>query len=144
MSSRSLRPSIYLLSPSKIALHYSPEWEIVFRIKPVTSDDFYIAISYLIWVSKNLDSPINIHTSNIVNWYRNRSSKSTSSYILLFVHGKRLNSRVSNHANNGTFGRMLRWFWQYLIHMLYEHEWVDITYQYSNSKHSQLTAQSIS
>ena len=105
---------------------------------------FYIAISYAIWVSRSLDSPINILTSNIVNWNRNRSSKTTSSYILSFEHGRKLNSTVSNHANNGQFGRMLRRFWQYLFHMQYEHEGVEINYQYTNSNHSQLTAESIS
>ena len=143
MSSHSLRLSIHLLSLPKLALHYSPAWEIIFCIKPVTSGDFDIAISYTIWVSRRLDSPINIHTSNIVNWYGNRSSKTTSSYILLFEHGKRLNSSVSNHANNGKFGRMPQWFWQYLFNMQYEHEWVETTYQYSNSNHSQLIAESI-
>ena len=67
-----------------------------------------------------------MHTSNIVNWYRNRSSKTTSSYILLFEHGRRLNSTVSNHANNRKFGRMLRWCWKYLFHMQSEHEGVEI------------------
>ena len=105
---------------------------------------FYIAISYGIWVSRSLDSPVNIHTSNIVNWYRNRSSKTTSSYILLFEHGRRLNSPVSNHTTNRKFGRMLRWFWQYLFHMQYEHEGVEITKQYSISKHCKLMAESIS
>ena len=104
----------------------------------------YIAISYAIWVSRNLDSPINIHTSNIVNWYRNQSLKTASSYILFFERGKRLNSTVSNHGNNRKFGKMLRWFWQYPFHMQHDHDGVEITYQYSNSKHSQLTAKSIS
>ena len=40
MSSHSLRPSIYLLSPYKLAFHCSPAWEIVSRIMPVTSGDF--------------------------------------------------------------------------------------------------------
>ena len=144
MSTHSLRPSIYLLSPSKLAFHNSAAWEIVFRIKSVTVVNFYIAISYAIWVSRSLDSHFNIHTSNIVNWYRNRTSKTTSSYILLFEHGRRLNSTVSNHANNRKFGRMLRWFWQCLFHMEYEHERVELTYQYSNSKHIPLTSESIS
>ena len=39
MSSHSLPPSIYPLSPSKLAFHYSPAREIVSRIKPVTSVD---------------------------------------------------------------------------------------------------------
>ena len=42
---------------------------------PVTSGDFYITISYLIWVYRCQDSHINTHTSNIVNWYRPRSEK---------------------------------------------------------------------
>ena len=46
--SHSLRPSIYLFSASKLAFHYSPACEIVFRIHPVTSGEFYIAISYAI------------------------------------------------------------------------------------------------
>ena len=78
------------------------------------------------WVSRSLDSPINIYTSNIVNWYRNRSSITTSSYILLFGHGRRLNPVVSNHAINRKFGRMLRWFWHYQFHMQYEHEGVEM------------------
>ena len=135
---------IYILSPSKLAIHYSLAWDIVFRIKPVTSGDFYIAISYAIWVSRSLDSPINIHTTNIANWYRNRSPKTTSSYILLFEHSRQLNSTVSNHANIRKFGRILRRFWQYLFRMQYQYEGVKITYQYSNSKRIQLIAESIS
>ena len=75
ISSHSLRPSIYLLLPYKIAFHYSPAWEIASRIKQVTSGDFCIAISYAIWVSRCRNSPVNIHTSNIVNRYQNRSLK---------------------------------------------------------------------
>ena len=48
ISSHSLRPSIYLLSASKLVFRYSPAWEIVIRIKTFTSGDFYIAISYAI------------------------------------------------------------------------------------------------
>ena len=95
-------------------------------------------------MSRSLDRPINIHTTNIVNWYRNRSSKTTSTYILLFEHGRRLNSTILNHANNEKFGRMLRSFWHYQFHMQYENDGVEITYQYSNSNHSQLIAESIS
>ena len=40
ISSHSLRPSISLLLPYKIAFHYRPAWEIVSRIKQVTSGDF--------------------------------------------------------------------------------------------------------
>ena len=61
-----------------------------------------------------------------------------------FKHGRQLNSTVSNHANNMIFGRMLRRFWKYLFHMQYEHERVEITYQYSNFKHSQLKVESSS
>ena len=39
---------------------------------------------------------------------------------------------------------MLRLFWPYVFRMQYEHEGVEITYQYSYSKHSQLTVESIS
>ena len=106
--------------------------------------NFYIAISYAISVSRSLDSHINMHTSNLGNWLGNRSSKTTSSSILFFEHGRRLNSTVSNHANNRKFGRMLRWFWMYLFHMQYEHEGVEIIYQYSNFKHSQLKVESSS
>ena len=126
ISSHSLRPSMYLLLPYKIAFYYSPAWEIVSRIKQVTRGDLYKAISYTIWVSRRRDSPVYIHTSNIVNWYQNRSLKTISSYIFLFEHSRRLNSIVSNHANNRKFGRMLRWFCQYLLHMQYEHEWIEI------------------
>ena len=126
ISSHSLRPSIYLLLPYKIAFHYSPAWEIDSRIKKVTSGDFYIAISYAIWVSRSRDRPMNRHTSNIVNWYQNRSLKTVSSCILLFEHSRRLNSIVSNHANNRKFGIMLRWFWHHLLYMQYEHEGVKI------------------
>ena len=92
ISSNSLRPSIYLFSPSKLAFHYSPAWDIVSHIMPVTSDGFHITISYSIWVSKIRDSHTHTHTQNIVNWYRNRSTKTISSYILLFEHGRRMNS----------------------------------------------------
>ena len=124
-SSHSLRPSIYLLLPYKIAFHYSPAWESPASSKlPVVI--FYIAIWYAIWVSRSRDSPVNIHTSNIGNWYQNRPLKTISSYILLFEHSRRLNSIVSNHANNRKFGRMLRWFWHHLLYMQYEHEGVKI------------------
>ena len=113
ISAHSLRPSIYLLSPSKLALHDSPAWEICFPHQDNYQwGIFYIAISYAIWVSRRLDNPINIHTSNIFNWYRNRTSKITSSYILLVENGGRLNSTVSNHGNNRKFGKRLRWFLQ--------------------------------
>ena len=69
---------------------------------------------------------VNMHTLNIVNLYRNRSSKITSSYILLLQHGRRLNSTVSNHAHNINFGRMIRWFWKYRFHMQYDYEGVEI------------------
>ena len=59
---------------------------------------FYITISYATWVPRSRDSPFNINNSNIVNWYRNRSAKTTSSYILLFEHCRQLNSTVSNYA----------------------------------------------
>ena len=78
---------------------------------------FCIAISYAIWVLRSRDSRINIHIPNIVKWYRNRSAKTTSSYILLFDHGRRLNSSVSNQANNRKLGRMLGWFCQYLFYI---------------------------
>ena len=126
ISSHSLRPSTYILSSSELALHYSPAWEIVFRIKPVISGDFYIAISYAVWVTRSRDSPVNIHTSNIVNWYQNRSLKTISSHILLFEHRRRLNSTVYNHANNRKFGRMLWRFWNHLLYMQYEHKGVKI------------------
>ena len=128
ISSRSLRPSIYLLLPYKIAFHYSPAWEIVSHIKQVTSGDvIYISISYAISVERSRDSPVDIHTSNIVNWYQNRSLKTMSSYILLFEHRRRFNSIASSHANNRKFSRMLRWFWHHLLYMQYEHEGVKIT-----------------
>ena len=79
------------------------------------------------WVYRSRDSHINKHTSKIVNWYRNRSAKTTLSYILLFEHGWRLNSTVYNHKNNRKFGRMRRWFRQHLFHMQYEHGGVEIT-----------------
>ena len=125
--SHSVLPSIWLLSPSTLAFHYSSAWEIVFRMIPVISDDFCITISYVIWVSRSRDSPINIQTSNIVDWHRNRSLKIASSYISLFEHGQRLNSTVSYHANNRKFGRMLRWLWQNPFDMKCEHDGVDAT-----------------
>ena len=64
---------------------------------------------------------------SLVNWYRNRSSKTTSSYILPYTNGRQLNSTVSNHANNRKFGRMLRRFWHQLFHMRYDHEGVEIS-----------------
>ena len=85
---------------------------------------FYIAMSYAMWASRSRDNPVNIHTSSIVNWYQNRSLKTISSYVLLFEHSRRLNSIVSNHANNRKFGRMLRWFWNHVSYMQYEHEGV--------------------
>ena len=45
ISSHALRPFIYLLSPTILAFHYSPACEIVSRIKPVISGDFYIPFS---------------------------------------------------------------------------------------------------
>ena len=126
MSSHSLRQSIYLLSPYQLAFHYSPAWEIVSLIKQVTSGDFLYSYFICIRVSRSRDSPVNIHTSNIVNWYQNRSLKTISSYILWFEHSRRLNSIVSNHANNGKFGRMQRWFWHHLLYIQYEHEGVKI------------------
>ena len=94
----------------------------------VISLDFYTTISHAIWVSKSRDSPINIQTSNIDNWYGNRSAKTISSYVLSFGHGRRLNSTVSKHANNRKLDRQFRrWFRQYLFHMRYEHEGVEIT-----------------
>ena len=56
------------------------------------------AISYAIWAWRSQDRHTNTWISNIVNWYRNRSAKTSSSYILSFGHGRRLNSTVSNHA----------------------------------------------
>ena len=85
-----------------------------------------VSISYPIWAWRSRDSIINSGIPNIVNWQRNWSAKTESSYISLFEYGRRLNSTVSNHANNKKFGRMLRWFWQYLFHMQYEHEGVEI------------------
>ena len=41
---------------------------------------------------------------------------------LLVEHCRRPNSSVSNQANNRQFGRILRWFWQYLFYIQYEHE----------------------
>ena len=92
----------------------------------VTSGGFLY--SYLIcnMSTKECVSPVNTYTSNIVNWYRNRPSKPTSSYIMLFRHGRRFNWVVSNHAINRQFVRILRWFWQYLFHMPYEYEFVEI------------------
>ena len=98
ISSHSLRQSIYLLLPYKIAFHYSPAWEIVSRIKQVTSGDFYLAILYAIWVWRSRDSHINTRIPKIANWHRNRIAKTASPYISLFGHGRRLNSIVSDHA----------------------------------------------
>ena len=105
MSSHSLWSSTYLLSPSKLAFHYCPAWEIVSRIKPVTSGDFLYCYFICSISIKESRYPININSSNIVNWYRNRSPKAASCYVLLFEHGRRLNSSVSNHDNNRTFAR---------------------------------------
>ena len=55
-----------------------------------------------------------------------RAFPAASSYILLLDHGRRLNSSVSDQANNRKFGRMLRRFCQYLFHMQYKHERIDI------------------
>ena len=40
ISSHYLRLTIYLLSPSVLAFHYSPAWAIVPHIMPVASSDF--------------------------------------------------------------------------------------------------------
>ena len=98
ISSHSLCPIIHLLCPSKLTFHDSPAWEMVSRILPVTSGDFFIELIH-IWYEYQGDE-IALSTYNvsyIVNWYRNRSVKTSSSYILLFGHGRQLNSTVSNH-----------------------------------------------
>ena len=138
ISFHSFCPSIYLFSMSQLAFHYSPAWEIISRICLLPVVILYIAISYAIWVSWRRDSPVNIHTSNIVNWYRNRLAITISSHILLFGHGRRLNSTVSNHTNNRKFGWIRRWFWKYLFHMQYDHEGVEITLSKTIPKHGQL------
>ena len=128
ISSHCLRLTIYLFSPSTLAFHYITACEIISRIMPVTKGDFlYMFISYAIWVYRSRESHLKKHTSNIVNWYENRSSKTLLSDILWFEHGGRLNSSVSYHASNRKFGRMQRWFCQYLSHMQYEHEWIEIS-----------------
>ena len=104
---------------------------------------FYIAISYVIWVSRNLDSLINIHTSNVVNWYRNRTTKTTASYILLLNMADDWIQLYQIMQYNRPFG-MLRCFWQYLFHMQYENEGDEISYQNSHTKHTQLIAESTS
>ena len=68
------------------------------------------SVIYAIWAWRSQDSHSNTWITNTANWQRNRSATSASSYILLFEHGRRLNSGVSNQANNRKFGRMLRWF----------------------------------
>ena len=65
MPSNSLRPSIYLLSPFKLAVHCRFVWDIASRIKPVISGDVLYIYLYAIWVSRSRDNPINTHTSNI-------------------------------------------------------------------------------
>ena len=117
------------ISRSNLTFHNSAAWEIVSRIMPVTSGDFYITISYALWVYRSGDSHINTHTSNIVNWYRNGCAKLyyRISRCLLFKHGRRLNSTVSNNANNMKVIKTLLWLWQYLFRMQYEHEGVEIT-----------------
>ena len=50
MSSHSLRPSIYLLSPYKLAFHYSPAWQIASQVMRVNWSDFFdITISNAIY-----------------------------------------------------------------------------------------------
>ena len=97
-----------------------------FRIKPVTRGDFlynYVICNMSIKESRKRYQYTHF---NIVNWYRNRSSITTYSYILLSEHCRRFNSTVSNLVNNRIFWRILRWFWRYLFHMQYQHEGVEI------------------
>ena len=139
ISSHSLRPSICLLSSSKLAFHYSPALEIAFRINTVTSGDClysYIICNMSINESRQPYQYKHFKHSQLIS---ESIIETTSSYILSFEHGIQLNSTISSHANNRKFGGMLRRFWQYLFHMQYEHQGVEITHQYSNSKHSQLT-----
>ena len=126
MSSHSLRPSIYLLSPYKLAFHNSPAWQIVSRIKPVTSGDFlysHVICNMSIKESREPYQYTNFKHSQLI------SELIIENHIivhLVFEYGRRLNSTVSNHSNNRKFFRMPRWFWQYLFHMQYEQERVEI------------------
>ena len=86
-----------------------------------------VSIAYAIWAWRSRDSLIITRLLNIVNGYRKRSAKTTSSYSLSFEYVRRLKSTVWNHTIIIKFGRMRRWFWQYLLHMQHEHEVVDIT-----------------
>ena len=62
ISSHYLRSSIYLLflSPSTLAFHYSPHEKSFSASCQLPVTIFYITISYVIWVSRSRDSPINI------------------------------------------------------------------------------------
>ena len=60
MSSHSQRPSIYLLSPSKLATHCSPDLDIASRIKPVISGDVYIDI-YVQYEYQGVEITLSIH-----------------------------------------------------------------------------------
>ena len=85
-----------------------------------------VSVSYAIWAWRNRDNTIDTRFPNIVHGYRNRSAKTTWSYIMLFGNGRRLNSTVCNHTNNVKLGSILRWFCHYLFHMQCEHEGVEI------------------
>ena len=84
MSSHSLRPSIYLLSPSKLAFHYSPAWEIVSRIMPVTSGDF--SYSYFTCNMSIKESICTLQTQSIDIGIDHRKPHHLTSYCLNMAH----------------------------------------------------------
>ena len=66
--SNSLRSSLSLLSPSKLAFQYSPVSEIVPHIMQVNSSDFLYNYFIRNMTMKEWDTPIDIHMSNIAHW----------------------------------------------------------------------------
>ena len=145
ISSHSQRPSIYLLLPYKIAFHYSTAWDIVSRIKQVTSGDFLY--SYFI-------CNMSIKESRYPHEYSHFKHRSIDIRIDHWkpYHRKSCCLNIADdwlqpYKIMQTIGNSAEWCDDVgticdICHMSMKES--RLPYQYPNSKHSQLIAEYIS